>query len=154
MAEIDNLDTYDRAILREIQQDTRITYVQLADRVNMSESAARRRLARLRESGIVKREVALLDRNDLGFTVIIGVRCKEESEASYARLTERWSKCTALSQVYNTSGEADFVLLGHFADMPAYDQWLQDYVVGDPDVERCDSTFAFSTVKFETAIPV
>ena len=154
MTETATPDDYDRAILREIQRDTRITYVQLAEAVNLSESAARRRLARLRKSGIVEREVALLDRDRLGFTVIVGMRCVEESDDSYARLTARWSACEAIGQVYNTSGDADFVLVGHFADMPTYDRWLQEYVIGDPDVERCDSTFALSTVKFETEIPV
>ena len=154
MTENGTLDSFDRAILAEIQRDTRVTYEQLADRVNLSESAARRRLQKLRASGIVRREVALLDGDRLGFTVIVGMRCSEESESSYARLTARWDECASITQVYNTSGEADFILVTHFPDMPAYDAWLKDYVIGDPDIERCDSSFCFSTVKFETAIPV
>lgn len=148
------LDSFDRALLDEIQRDNRQSNLVLAAKVNLSESAVRRRLQRFRKSGLIANEVALLDRNRNGFTVIIGMRCTTESRDSYARLEARWAECPAISQVYNTSGEADFVLIGHFEDMPTYDQWLDDYVIADPDVERCDSTFAFRTVKFETAIPV
>ncbi|WP_265587786.1 Lrp/AsnC family transcriptional regulator [Sphingomicrobium arenosum] len=148
------LDSFDRALLAEMQRDAAQTHAQLAHRVNLSESSVRRRLARLRTEFIIAREVALLSTDRLGFTVIVGMRCTEESDDSYARLKARWADCPSISQVYNVSGEADFILVTHHVDMPAYKAWLDAYVIGDPDVERCDSSFAFETVKFDTAIPL
>lgn len=148
------IDDFDRALLGEIQRDTRQTYQSLGHKLNLSESAVRRRLKKLRKSGLIDREVAILNHDRQGFTVIVGVRCTKESDDVYARLCQRWYDCDEVREIYNTSGEADFILIGHFPDMPAYDTWLKKFVVGDPDVARCDSSFAFKTLKFETSIPI
>ena len=61
-----NLDRYDKAILTELQRDGRISNVQLAQAVRLSESACLRRVRALEDAGLIERYVALLDQKQVG----------------------------------------------------------------------------------------
>ena len=79
-----NLDRFDRAILTELQKDGRISNVQLAGHVNLSESACLRRVRALEQAGLIDRYVALLDQKAVGLSgtvfVNIALRREEQSE--------------------------------------------------------------------------
>ena len=67
------LDRFDKAILDQLQRDGRISNVQLAAQVNLSESACLRRVRVLEQSGLIERYVALLDQKEAGLTGTIFV---------------------------------------------------------------------------------
>ena len=145
-------DNFDRAILRLVQEDNRLTNEQIAAQVNLSASAVRRRLLALRSSGIIARDVSIVDPGKVGFTVIVMVRCEVESSAAYDRFKDRMKDCPKVTQCYSTSGEHDFIVVAHMLNMSEYNRWIHDFVIGDPDLNRCDTAFVFDTVKFDTAI--
>jgi DNA-binding Lrp family transcriptional regulator len=60
------LDRYDRAIVRLLQQDARMTNTLLAEKVSLSESACLRRVRALEESGLIQGYAALIDQNEAG----------------------------------------------------------------------------------------
>ena len=79
-----SLDRYDKLILEELQKDGRISNVQLANVVNLSESACLRRVRYLEESGMIERYAALVSQRKVGLSgnvfVHIGLHREEESE--------------------------------------------------------------------------
>jgi Lrp/AsnC family leucine-responsive transcriptional regulator len=152
MPKIAALDSFDRAILTLVQADNRLTHEAIAARISLSPSAVRRRLQELRRNGVIEKDVAMLSRDRLGFTVIVGVRCAREDEDVYERFKESMRACPEVGQCYSVSGDHDFIVVAHMPDMPRYNAWLKRYIIGDPDLNRCDTHFAFETVKFETAL--
>ena len=79
-----HLDKYDRAILAALQEDGRISNVQLAAEVNLSESACLRRVRALEDSGYIDHYVALVNQSRVGLggnvLVHIGLHREEQSE--------------------------------------------------------------------------
>ena len=63
-----NIDRFDKSILAALQEDGRISNVQLASRVNLSESACLRRVRALEDGGLIERYVALLDQKAIGLS--------------------------------------------------------------------------------------
>ncbi len=65
------LDSTDLAILDLLQSDTSLSTAAIAERINLSQSPCWRRISRLEESGVIRRRVALLDRDTLGMDVVV-----------------------------------------------------------------------------------
>ena len=148
------LDDFDRRLLTEVQIDNRRPHHVLGERVGLSPSAVRRRLARLREAGVITADVSLVSPRASGETVIVGVRMEKESAATYAAFKARMIDCAEVSQCYSVSGEVDFILVVHIADMERYDDWIAEHLLSDPDIARSTAHIVYSRVKYETALPV
>lgn len=149
-----SLDDTDRRLLALLQRDNRLTYDALAERAHISASAARRRVARLRETGVIAADISILAANTAGITVIVSVMMLEESQASYRGFRNRVLAAPEVSQCYTVTGEADFILVVNMPDLPAYERWIDAFILSDPHVRRCDSNVVYSRVKFETAVPL
>lgn len=145
------LDAFDKAILRLVQRDARLSHEAIGEQVSLSASAVRRRLKAMREAGLIAREVAILEPDAAGFRVVVLVRCETESAEVYDRFKRRMRACEDVLECYSVSGDHDFIVIAHMPDMAAYNAWLQDYVIGDEGLNRCDSAFVFETVKYDTA---
>ena len=146
------LDQPDRRILAIIQQDNRLTYDQIAERVNLSPSAVRRRLQRLRADGVIMKDVSILNPASFGITVIVSIRLESETHAIYENFKRQMLAAPEVAQCYTVSGEADFIVIAHLKDLPSYEKWMGEYVISDPSVQRADTNIVYSRVKYETAI--
>lgn len=148
------LDSFDKALLKLVQRDSRRTHDALAREVNLSPSAVRRRLKRLRDEGVITGEVALLSPDALGLTIIVNVRMEKESAETYGRFKSRMRDCAEVSQCYSVSGDTDFILVTHHPDMGSYDSWIAENLLSDPAIARSTSNIVYSRVKFDTALPI
>lgn len=148
------LDKVDRALLRRLQQDCRQSHEALGEQLHLSPSAVRRRLKRLREAGVITAEVAVLNAPRLGIGVIIGVRMEKESEHTYQQFKRRMAQAPEIQQCYSVSGSVDFILIGHFRDLPDYESWMRASLLSDPAIARSDAHFIYDCVKRGLAIPV
>ncbi|MGB7407281.1 MAG: Lrp/AsnC family transcriptional regulator [Pontixanthobacter sp.] len=148
------LDAVDRRILRELQADARRSPDVLADKAGISASGYRRRVKRLRETGVIQREVALLDPSRFGIQIIVTIVMMEEQADGYDRLKRRFRSAEEVSQCYTVTGEADLILHVHMPDMHTFEKWIHDYILSDPAVRRCTSNVVYSQIKFETFVPV
>lgn len=149
-----NLDEFDRAILRLVQSDNRLPNREISDRVNLSETAVRRRLDRLRAEGLIVREVTLLDRNLVGETLIVAVSFRDDAPEVYERFRARMLKDPSVSQVYSIAGHVDFIIHVHAATLPEYERWAEAKLLRNPDIARYETSVVFTTVKFDTAVPI
>lgn len=149
-----HLDRLDRAILSALQRDAAQPVAELAQCVGSSESSVRRRIRRLRQDGVIEREVALLSHHHGGIEIIVTVTMNEEHSSRYDALKRRFQQDDAVSQCYRVTGEADMILHVRVMDMRQYEAWLEDNILSDPAIRRCTSHVVYSRIKFSTAVPL
>ncbi len=106
------LDRYDRAILAELQRDGRISNVQLAGLVSLSESACLRRVRALEQAGLIERYVALLDQKEAGLsgTVFVHIALRREEQSELAAFEAAVQSIPEVMECYLMTGDSDYLL--------------------------------------------
>lgn len=148
------MDEFDRRLLRLLQRDNRRTYDDLGNELGLSATAVRRRAARLRKEGVIAADVSLINPDHLGISVIVSVRFEKESHATYEAFKKQMKAAPEVRQCYTVSGEVDFILMAHFEDLPAYDDWVAENFLSNPAIARTTTNVVYRSVKFDTAYPV
>ncbi|QET04731.1 Lrp/AsnC family transcriptional regulator [Cupriavidus pauculus] len=152
----DDLDDLDLRILRVLQEDASLSNVELAQRVFASAPTTMRRLRRLREAGVIVREVAMLDQGKLGrsVTAIIEVsldrQAAEDCDAFEAHICAE----PTVTQCYRVSPGPDFVVIAELADMSAYDAFARRLFSGTHNVRNVRTFFSTKRGKFAVNAPV
>jgi len=149
------LDRSDRAILRELQLDSRQTMQQLAAKTGMSSSACWRRIRSLEESGVIDRYAVIVDPRKAGFalssmTLVSLARHEETNVENFVREVMRHPE---VLECFATSGEADFHLRVVVEDMDAYNKFLDDFIFRLPGVSQVRSNIVLKEIKMDTALP-
>ena len=154
------LDPVDRRLLRALQTDGRATYDQLAAEIQMSASAALRRVKRLEEAGVIAGYVAVVspERVGLGLSAYINVRLEKASEThkrnpmdQFKAAVQTWPEvveCVALT------GEMDYLLQVVVEDMAHYSRFIMETLLKHPSVEDCRSSFVLERLKTGGAVAV
>jgi len=150
------LDSFDRRILSELQQDGRIKNQALADKVGLSPAACWRRVKALEESGTIRQYTALVDADALGqslcvLVMVSLVRHSRDSSREFEEAVRGWPE---VLQCYAVTGNADFMLRVVTPDMGSYDSFLNDKLFSLPGISQVNSNFALREVKQETALPL
>jgi DNA-binding Lrp family transcriptional regulator len=150
------LDARDRAILKLLQQDGRITNAELADRVHLSPSACLRRVKLLEESGLVKGTVMLLDETAAGLpgAAFVFVTLDQQGRQSLDAFETAVSRHPEILECYLLAGTADYLLRVVFADTADFERIHRNVLTILPGVVRVQSTLALRTVKRTTELPV
>ncbi len=147
------LDEYDRALLGLMQESNLRTHAELAEAVHLSPSAVRRRLKALRDRGVIRADVSIVEPGEGVMTFIVLVSFHEESQEGYARFMERMQASKAVAQCYYVAGEVDFVLIVHARNMESYREWGEELLLADPAIRRYDTLPVWRRVKNVTALP-
>ncbi|MEP7246174.1 MAG: Lrp/AsnC family transcriptional regulator [Gammaproteobacteria bacterium] len=150
------LDRFDRQLLKLVQEDSGQTAERLAGQVGLSPSAIQRRLRRMREQGVIVREVAVVDPNVLGRPTlfIVSLQVERERPELLAQLRSWLAAQEQVQQVFYVTGEADFVLVVAAADTETYDALMSRLVGDNPNVRRFTTNVALSVVKRGLTLPV
>jgi len=150
------LDALDSRILAALQEDGRLSNVELADRVGLSPSPCLRRVKRLEEEGYIAGYKAKVDRRrlGLGMTVFVGVKFDTHRDVNARAFQEAVQTFPEVVACHMVSGESDFLLEVVVADLAAYDAFLSRTLLKLPMVRDIRSNFAIRTVKSEGALPV
>jgi DNA-binding Lrp family transcriptional regulator len=150
------LDAIDRAILRVLQVDARLTNVQLAERVHLSPSACLRRVRQLEESGVIARYVALLDPRAVGqsgtsFTIVNVERTTIETLQRFEAAVQL--EPTILDCHY-VAGSNDYLIRFTYQDAQDLERFHAEVLTRLPGVVRSNSMLVLRTVKKTTALDV
>ncbi|MCV2422046.1 Lrp/AsnC family transcriptional regulator [Paucibacter sp. DJ2R-2] len=151
------LDKFDRQILGLMQQDCRQSAEQIADRVGLSATAVQRRIKRLRETGVIQAEVALVDAQavGLGVSVLVEVELAEASrEAVIDGFKRRMVARPEVQQCLYVAGASDFVLLIAAADLASFERLTRELFFDDPNIKKFRSTFVLESAKLGLALPL
>ncbi len=150
------LDRFDRAILTALQKDGRISNVQLASSVSLSESACLRRVRALEESGLIDRYVALLSQPKVGLpgNVFVHIGLQREKDTELAAFESAVRNIPEVMECYLMTGEFDYLLRVAFADMADFERLHKDFLTRLPGVSRVSSSVAIRTVQKKTELPL
>lgn len=147
-------DDLDRAILRIVQRDNQQTHTQIGDSVGLSPSSVRRRLKRLRETGVIHADVSIVAPEAGGIQAVVLVAFGEESVEADDAFRERMREAPEVAQCYAVAGDMDYVLIVHAADLPSYEAWGKRVLMADPAIRRYDTHLVWNRVAFTTAVPL
>lgn len=150
------LDVTDWQILRELQEDGRITNVELAQRVGISAPPCLRRVRALEEAGIIKGFTALLDEKALGFdvTAFAMVGLHSQAEADLIAFEERARSSPIVRDCYMLSGEIDFVLKCVATDLSAFQDFIIHELTAAPNVASVKTSLVIRASKHATGVPI
>jgi len=150
------LDATDWKILARLQEDARLTNVELARRVNLSPSPCLARVRRLEQSGLITRYVTLLDPIAVGLTVsvFIQVRLERQVEQALEGFERAMTERPEVMECYLMTGDADYLLRVVVADVQALERFIVDFLSRVPGVGNIKSSFALKQVKYQTALPL
>ncbi|MCR4266019.1 Lrp/AsnC family transcriptional regulator [Nitratireductor sp. ZSWI3] len=151
-----SLDAIDRNILRVLQEDGRLSNVELADRVGLSPSPCLRRVKRLEQEGVIRGYRAVLDRAaiSLGLTIFTEIRVDRHTRARADALQKALLAIPQVVSCHMVSGAADFVAEVVVPDLAAYEALLSNVLLELPMVEDIRSNFSMRAVKTDGALPL
>lgn len=150
------LDAFDYRILERWQHDTRMPAKTIADDIGLSTAAVQRRLKRLRELGVIRREIAELDPRKVGrpVTCLVGVDLDREGAEDLARFRKKMLASPEVQQCYYVTGQNDFVLVVLAADMDAYEAFTRRALLDDSNVKSFTTQVVLERVKTGVAVTV
>lgn len=150
------LDAFDLAILDILQRDNTVPQRAIAQEIHLSAPAVQRRIQRLRDSGVIRAEVAVLDAARLGrpLTLIVEVHVHDEHPLRTAGLRQRIEAEAAVQQCYAITGEADYLLIITVTSMADYDALADRLLRGDDNVRRFRTSAVLGCPKLGLQIPL
>ena len=149
-------DEIDRKLLDLLQNDAARPLYELGDRVGLSPSAVQRRLSRYRASGVIDRQVAVLDPGVMPGTVLacVLVTLERETKKLHAAFRQRLLAAPEVQQCYGLAGTWDYLLLVAASGIPRCLAVIDELLLDAPNVKRYETSFVFEPVKRGLSIPL
>lgn len=149
------LDAIDKRLLMLVQRDARQPAERLGEAAGLSASAVQRRLARLREAGVILGEAAVVDPKAVGrpLTMIVDVELDRERPEILSAFRSWLGAEAAVQQAWYVTGDGDYVLIVTAADVEDYDKLMQRLVAENPSVRRFRTRVALGTLKRGLTVP-
>ncbi|MEV6908279.1 Lrp/AsnC family transcriptional regulator [Amycolatopsis sp. NPDC051071] len=151
-----DLDRLDVAILSCLQDDARTIAESIGAKVGLSAAAVQRRIKRLREAGVIEREVAVLSPQALGLsmTFVVMVEMERENLAVLDGFRRQVLADDNVQQCYYVTGNADFVLVVTCKDMSGFEAFTRRMFVDNPNVRHFTTSVAMDRVKTGLTLPL
>ncbi len=149
------MDSFDRKIIRELQQNGRITNQKLSDTIGLSPSPCLKRLRDLESSGVLLGYTAQVDQVAYGLpiTAFVRVRLSDHNEETVASFEARIGEIERVQDCYLIAGEADYLLRIVIEDFNTYEEFIRRRIQRLTGVASIDTSFAYGVVKRSTVFP-
>src|ERR1041385_2111254 len=150
------LDSIDWKILEALQENGRLSNVELAERVNLSPSPCLARVKTLERNGFISRFVALVDPSAVGLevTVFVQVRLERQVEPSLNAFEKAIRERPEVMSCYLMTGAADYQLRVVVSDLQEFQRFITGVIAKIPGVGNIQSSIALKQVKNTTALPL
>jgi Lrp/AsnC family transcriptional regulator, leucine-responsive regulatory protein len=150
------LDEIDRRILKELQANSRITNVDLAEAVHLSPSPCLVRLKALQRDGFIDRYVTLLNPGmvGLGVNIFVQVRLEKQIQSSISVFESAVRSRPEVMECYLMTGISDYLLRVVVRDLDEYQAFVTGFLSNTAGVGNIQSSVALKQVKYETALPL
>lgn len=148
------LSNADRRLLDALQTDATRSQVELAEIAGMSRSSCWRRIRDFEESGLIERQVAIVNPQKAGLQiqVLLSVAMTEHTDQNQHDFENHVQTLPEVTACYSVSGERDHVLHVVVKDMESYNQFLTSQILKHPTVRSASSTFIMHRVKYTTQV--
>jgi DNA-binding Lrp family transcriptional regulator len=153
---LQSIDRIDRAIVRQLQIDASISNVALAAKVKLSAPACLRRVERLKESGLIRAIVALIDPKaaGAGMLVIIGVVLDRSTPDSFAEFEKAAQKVTGCMECHVVTGEFDYFMTIRTRDSDSFNRLHAEQLLYLPGVRQIRSFMVLKEILSTTKFPL
>ena len=150
------LDPTDWKILALLQEDARISNVDLASAVGLSPSPCLARVRSLESNGYIRRYVSLLDPQRVGLkvSVFIQVTLEKQIEPALEVFQRAISERPEVMECYLMTGDSDYLLRVVVSDIQALQDFIVNFLSRVPGVGNIRSSFALRPVKYRTDLPL
>lgn len=150
------LDRIDQRILHDLQENGRMTNVELARRVGISAPPCLRRVRALERAGFIRGYHAEIEPRALGYNVMVFAQVGLTSQAepdlqAFEKLVRSWPE---VRECYMLAGETDFLLKIVAEDWASYQQFLTSKLTPAPNVSHVKSALSIRTSKYEPGVPI
>ena len=151
-----SFDRIDRQILAHLQQDGRMTNVELAERVGLTAPPCLRRVRALEEAGVIRGYHADLDPASLGFpiTVFAMVSLRSQAEHDLAAFEAHVADIPEIRECHMLNGEIDFILKIVASDLKSFQEILTTHLTPAPNVASVKTSLTIRTAKDAPGVPV
>jgi Lrp/AsnC family leucine-responsive transcriptional regulator len=151
-----HLDAKDLSILREIQQNAKLTNAELAGRVRLSASPCWARVRSLEKNGVVTGYVALVDASKVGMhvSVFIQVSLEKQIESALDNFEAAINRYPEVMECYLMTGDSDYLIRVMVEDVRALEHFIVHGLSKIRGVANIRSSFALKQVKYTTALPL
>ncbi len=151
-----NLDQIDRRLLSELQDEGRITNVELAGRVGLTAPPCLRRVRGLEDAGVIKGYHAELDGAKLGFaiTVFAMVSLKSQAEDALRQFEDHMKGLAEVRECHMLNGEIDFILKIVSKDLQSFQEFLTSKLTPAPNVASVKTSLTIRTAKLLPGVPL
>ena len=150
------MDEFDRKILQLVQVDNLMPQREISERVGLSAPAVARRLQRLRMTGVIKRDISVVNEGALGrpLTIIVEVATENERLDLIDEMKRRFVSCPQVQQCYYVTGETDFILVMNTRDMDEYTSLTRQLFFKGGNVKSFRTCVAMEKVKTDGPVPL
>jgi len=150
------IDELDRSILGILQEEGRITNVELASRVGLTAPPCLRRMRALEESGVIKGYHAELDPGALGYGIMVFalVSLRSQAEADLRAFESHVATMPEVRECHMLNGEIDFILKIVAHDLQSFQNFLTSKLTPAPNVASVKTSLTIRTSKTSCGIPV
>ncbi|ABM35855.1 Lrp/AsnC family transcriptional regulator [Polaromonas naphthalenivorans] len=151
-------DATDIRLLELLQTDASLSNQALAERVHISPPTCLRRVKRLRDAGLIEREIAVLSPDKLagvlgyGLSAVVEISLDQQGAEWLEAFEARVVADDAVQQCYRVSPGPDFILLVHVADMPGYQALAQRLFTSNANVRNVKAFFSIKRAKFQPKV--
>lgn len=148
------LDKLDRDLLNLLQKDSTLPLKEIADKVNSSVATCQRRIQLLTEKGIIAKQAAVVSPKAVGKAISVFVMVEMDNQHSYyqEQFERKMREESDVMSCYEISGDYDFMLLIHAADMESYHSFTRRVLTGEYHVRTYKSLFVMNFTKAESGI--
>jgi DNA-binding Lrp family transcriptional regulator len=150
------IDAFDRQIAAALQIDNRQNIEAIAEQVGLSASAVHRRIARMREEGLIRADVSVLNEKafGLGMTFIVEIVLEKVRVAEVSAIKKRLKAAPEVQQIYNVTGDVDLMLIVLARDVEHFEEISRALFSADPHVRRYRTSVVMDRVKTGQTIPL
>lgn len=156
MTKIEPLDSFDRKLLELLQVDVQQPVAALAEKVGLSAPACYRRIRRLRETGVIEREIAVVHPKTLGWplSMIVLVTLERETADTVSEMFEIFRREPEVMEAWNVTGDHDFAVRIIARDMESYDDLVRRLFSADERVRTFETLVVIRETGGMSPVPV
>ena len=150
------LNETDLAILREVQEDGRISNVELANRIELSPPATHARLKRLQSQGYIRKYVALLDQEKMGFdmTCFVNISLRMHGSDELSGFRNNVKELPEVLDCYHVTGEFDYLLRIVVRNRKELQRFVEQKLTPIPGLARIYTSLVLDEIKSSTSLPL
>ncbi|MGI9651476.1 Lrp/AsnC family transcriptional regulator [Chryseobacterium zhengzhouense] len=150
-----SLDQFDTAILKILQKDNLTPQRDIGESIGLSAAAVQRRIKRMRDSGIIKADVSVIDINKINHCVTLVVEVFMESEKiellDYAKSV--FTSTPEVQQCYFVTGDSDFILIIVVPSMKDYEILTRKIFYSNKNIKHFRTMVNMDTLKSTLELP-